>query len=245
MNVAMRIAVLGASGVLGRAVTKAAASHTIVPASRRTGVDVTTGEGLAKAFQGADVVIDATNAMEGARDVLFLGTKRVLEAARDAGVKHFVGISIVGIDDGPVDYYRVKVEQEKVIEQSPIPWSFLRATQFHDLVPRFVKGALGVVPIPSGWKLQPIDVSEVAAELLRAVEAGPQKRMPDIGGPEVREMIDLARAWHRAKKQTRLIFPFPLPGKVGAFLRSGKLCTERPFGTITFEKWLGDMTHPE
>jgi hypothetical protein len=55
-------------------------------------------------------------------------------------------------------------------------------------------------------------------------------------------MIDLARAWHRAKKQTRMIFPIPIPGKVGAFLRSGKMCTERPFGTITFEKWLDDMT---
>src|SRR5262245_21673229 len=170
-----RVVVLGATGSLGSAVVGklTAAGHDVVAASRRsaTKVDVTTGEGLADALRGADVVVEATNAQAAAREVLVDGTARLLTAARDAGVKHFVGISIVGIDAAPIAYYRTKVEQEKVIEASPVPWTLLRATQFHDLVPRFVSGKLGVVLAPVGWKLQPIDVREVAGMLAAAAAA--------------------------------------------------------------------------
>ncbi len=134
----LRLAVLGGSGSLGQAVTAAAvaAGHTVTAVSRRPpaklpdGVrhvvaDVTTGIGLDAAFAGAEAIIDGTNARANAREVLVEGTKRVLDAAKAAGVPHFVGISIVGIDAAPLAYYKIKVEQEAVIQASPVPWSLL------------------------------------------------------------------------------------------------------------------------
>src|SRR5215813_8845181 len=102
-----RVVVLGGTGSLGSAVASelTAAGNEIVVTSR---------EGLTAAMTGAEVVVDATNAQASAREVLVDGTARVLSAARDAGIKHYVGISIVGIDDAPLAYYRTKVEQEKV-----------------------------------------------------------------------------------------------------------------------------------
>lgn len=240
-----RVVVLGATGSLGRAVVAklTAAGHDVVVASRRgaTKIDVTTGEGLAAALSGADVVVEATNAQDAARDVLVGGTARVLAAARDAGVKHFVGISIVGIDDAPIPYYRTKVEQEQVIAASPVPWTLVRATQFHELIPRLATRRLGVVIAPLGFKLQPIDVREVAGVLAAAAGAAPAGRLPDIGGPEVVPFADLARSWLRAAHKRGLVLPLPVPGATGAFLRSGKMCVpERAIGTVTFAQWLAE-----
>jgi uncharacterized protein YbjT (DUF2867 family) len=239
----VRIVVLGGTGALGRAVVEAAtaAGHHAIGASRSGAVkvDVTTGEGLAEAFAGADVVMDATNALAGAQAVLVDGTRRVLEVAAAAGVKHFVGISIVGIDEAPIAYYRTKVAQEAVIEASPVPWSLLRATQFHELVPRLVGGRLGVVIVPRGAHCQPIDAGEVASILVQAAISGPSKRLPDVGGPELVPFVELARMWRRAARKRRLILAVPVPGAMGRFLRADKLCIPgRNVGTITFAEWL-------
>ncbi len=248
----MQLAVLGGSGSLGGAVTAKAiaAGHHVVAISRsvpkllpdkatHAKADVTTGEGLAQAFAGCDAIIDGTNAMANAKEVLVDGTRRVLEAAKAAGVGHFVGISIVGIDTAPLAYYKTKVAQEKVIEGSPIPWTLLRATQFHDLIPRFVQGKLGVLFAPRGWKLQPIEVGEVAAELIALAAKPAAKRVPDIGGPEVLELAELARKWKRARGKPRLILRVPVPGATGRFLRSGAMCCpDRAVGKITFDAWL-------
>jgi uncharacterized protein YbjT (DUF2867 family) len=242
--------VLGGSGVLGGAVIAAAtgAGHEVVAVSRRApaqlpagarhvAADVTTGDGLAAALAGASVVIDGTNAMANARDVLVGGTERVLAAAQQAGVAHFVGISIVGIDTSPVVYYTIKVEQERVIERSPVPWSLVRATQFHDLVPRFVSGRFGIVAAPIGWSLQPVEVREVAAVLVAAGAAAPAGRLPDVGGPEIVPFGELARMWKRAANQPRLVVPVPVPGARGKFLRSGVMCCADRRGR-TFGAWL-------
>jgi uncharacterized protein YbjT (DUF2867 family) len=248
----MKVAVLGGSGVLGGAVAAiaAAAGHDVITVSRRppqlAGIhhrvaDVVTREGLAAAFAGADAIIDGTNATKHAREVLVDGTRNVLDAAHAAGVAHFVGISIVGIDDSPVAYYRVKVAQERAIADGPVPWSLLRATQFHDLIPRFARGRFGIVIAPCGWRLQPIDVREVAAILVDVAGTGPAKRLPDVGGPEIVPVIELARVWQRAAHVRRLNLHLPLPGVTGAYLRSGQMCTPaRAVGTITFASWLGE-----
>ncbi len=238
-----RVVVLGGTGSLGSAVAAKLADLGVQPviASRRgpTKVDVTTGEGLTAALTGSEAVIDATNALGAARDVLVEGTTRVLAAARDAKVPHYVGISIVGIDDAPLAYYRAKVEQEKVITNGPVPWTLLRATQFHDLIPRLAEGKLGIVLAPRGMKLQPIDVGEVAEVLALAAVSKPAQRLPDVGGPELIPFADLARRWARAAKQRRWVLPFPVPGKTGAFFRSNRLCVpERAVGTRTFDDWL-------
>jgi uncharacterized protein YbjT (DUF2867 family) len=238
-----RVVVLGGTGSLGSAVASelTAAGNEVVVASRRgpAKVDVTTGEGLTAAMTGAEVVVDATNALAAARDVLVHGTERVLAAARDAGIKHFVGISIVGIDDAPLPYYRTKVEQEKLIANGAVPWSLLRSTQFHDLIPRLSEGTWGMVVAPRGMKLQPIDVREVAEVLAVAAVSPPAGRLPDVGGPEVIAFAELARRWARAAHKRRLVLPLPVPGKTGAFLRANKLCVpQRAVGTRTFDEWL-------
>ncbi len=203
--------------------------------------DVTTGEGLAAALAGCDAIIDGTNAMANAHEVLVDGTRRVLEVAKAANVPHFVGISIVGIDTAPIAYYKTKVAQEQVIEASPVPWTLLRATQFHDLIPRFAQGKLGVLFAARGWKLQPIDVREVATVLVELASKPPAKRVPDMGGPEVLELADLARKLKRARGKPRLILRVPVPGATGAFLRSGKMCCpERAVGVRTFDAWLAE-----
>jgi uncharacterized protein YbjT (DUF2867 family) len=242
----MRIVVLGGTGSLGRAIVAAgnAAGHTMVAASRHgeVHVDVATGSGLDQAFRDADVVMDATNAREDAHRVLVEGTARVLDAANTAGVRHFVGISIVGIDDAPLPYYRTKVAQEKVIEASPVPWTLLRATQFHDLIPRLAPRKLGLVLAPLGFRIQPIHVREVASMLVEAAGAGPQKRLTDVGGPAVRDFVDLMRAFKRASHAKGFILPTPVPAARGAFLRSGALCCpDRAVGTISFEQWLAEV----
>jgi uncharacterized protein YbjT (DUF2867 family) len=239
----MRIVVLGGSGSLGQAVGSLAraAGHDAVPVSRRTGVDVVTGAGLGDALAGADVVIDATNALRGARDVLVTGTTRVVEAAHAAGARHVIAVSIVGIDDAPLGYYAVKRAQERVVEASPVPWTLVRATQFHDLIPRLAAGWLGIVLAPRGLRLQPIDVRDVAAVLVGAVAAGPAGRLPDVAGPEVVPYVELARRWTRAAGMRRLIVPVPMLGATGRFLRSGALCNpERAVGTTTFDAWLAE-----
>ncbi|HEY5927291.1 MAG TPA: NAD(P)H-binding protein [Kofleriaceae bacterium] len=240
-----RVVVLGGTGSLGSAVAAelTGSGYDVVVASRRgpTKVDVTTGEGLTAAMTGAEVVVDATNTLAGARDVLVDGTARVLAAARDAGIKHFVGISIVGIDDAPIAYYRTKVEQEKVITNGPVPWTLLRATQFHDLIPKLAVKRLGMIIAPRGMKLQPIDVREVAEVLAVAAASPPAGRVPDVGGPEVIELADLVRRWQRASGATGLVLRLPLPTPTGAFLRSGKLCAmQRGVGTRTFDQWLAE-----
>ena len=249
----MRLVVIGGSGTLGRAVAERAVSsgHDVTVVSRNVpsrltvgathrAADVTTGEGLAKALEGADAIIDACNSLADAESVLVGGTKHVLAAARESGVRHFVGVSIVGIDGAPVGYYRAKVAQERTIAEGGVPWSLVRATQFHELVAWLASGKHGVVLAPIGWSLQPIDVRDVAPALVAAAEAEPAGRLPDLAGPEVRPFRELALSWQRARCKKRLIVPVPIPGKTGRFLRSGAMCNpDRAVGAITFADWLG------
>jgi uncharacterized protein YbjT (DUF2867 family) len=254
---AMKFVVMGANGTLGRAiverltqrghetiaVTRNAPKRAFMKAVLRT-ADVVTGEGVADAVRKADVVINAVNAEKDARTLLVEGTKKLLEACEANDVKHYVAVSIVGIDLVPMKYYAIKLEEEGIVEsQSKTPWSLLRATQFHNLVDMmFARAArFGFVLAPSGAKMQPIDVGEVATALIEAGEKGPNKRLPDLGGPEVLLMKELAQQWLKATKKTRLIMPAPVPGKFGASLRAGGLCApDRALGKRTFSEWATD-----
>ena len=252
----MRIAVMGANGTLGRAVVERAVSrgHDVVAVTRgapkraffravHRSADVVTGEGIADALAGAEVLLNAVNARRGARRLLVEGTKRLLEAAEHAGVGHYMATSIVGIDHVPGAYYGIKLAEEAVVQASKIGWSLLRATQFHDLVDAMFSRSsrYGVVLAPAGARLQPIDVTEVAATLVEAAEAGPKGRLPEIGGPEVVPMRELARQWLDATKRTRLVMPTPMPGQLGKSLRSGALCTpDHAIGKKTFAEWLAE-----
>jgi uncharacterized protein YbjT (DUF2867 family) len=204
--------------------------------------DLATGAGLTEAVEGVDTIIHAASAGLGdsyATDVE--GTQRLVDAAKAAGVKHLIYVSIVGIDQSEFKYYKHKLEAERRIEAAGIPYSILRAPQFHYLIDIILK-MLTKYPIsfvdPS-WKLQPMDESEVAERLVEMVAARPSGRVPDIGGPEIRKVGDLTRAWLAARGLKRLIIPVPFPGALWASWRRGVTTVpDNPYGKITWEQWL-------
>ncbi len=168
----MRIAIVGGNGTLGRPVTAelARGGHEVRVLSRRSEfqVDLTTGAGLTAALAGCDAVVDASNAQKNARAVLVDGSRRLLAAAAAAGVAHHVCVSIVGCDQIPVGYYKVKTEQEKTVTDGPVPWTIVQATQFHELAATALAAAarFRILPVPR-MKVQTI----AAAEVARAVAA--------------------------------------------------------------------------
>lgn len=147
----MRIAIAGGTGTLGRRVAEELRSrgHDVRVLSRSSAeyrVDLTTGEGLGAALEGCHVVIDATNnSSRDAAQTLVAGSRRLLEAERAAGVRHHVGMSIVGCEKVPMGYFQVKAEQERVVEQGPVPWSLVRA-RLSALAP---PGRIVFVPAPA------------------------------------------------------------------------------------------------
>lgn len=247
----MNIAIVGGTGTLGRHVVDQARArgHEARVLSRSSPdfpVDLSTGAGLERALAGVDVVVDASNAQKAAQEVLVKGSRRLLAAEQAAGVGHHVLISIVGIDRTPGRYYAAKVAQERVVQDGPIPWTIVRATQFHELL-GWVFGAVGrfkLLPVPS-VPVQPIAASEAAAILLDAAEDAPRRARIDAAGPEVLDARAAARAW-RAAGHGALQLPIPLPGKLGHALRAGSLTSRDPDlrGTITFARWLAGTVRP-
>jgi nucleoside-diphosphate-sugar epimerase len=134
------------------------------------------------------------------RQVDVEGTRLLLEAAKAAGVSHFMYISIVGIDRIPLPYYKHKLAAERLIEESGVPYSILRAPQFFTLMDDILRNLLRfpVGVYPAGFKFQPIDPGEVAERIVQQVAAGPGGRLAEIAGPEVRNAGELARAWLKA-----------------------------------------------
>lgn len=252
----MAVAVVGGTGVLGRPlVAKLAERGDAVRVLSRTApkklpdgarhhrVDLTSGEGLDEALAGVEVVVDASNeSPRNAGPVLVDGTERLLAVGRRAGVRHHVGVSIVGCDRVPTSYYEVKVRQEEAIAAGEVPWSLLRATQFHSLLAWALGQAGRARLMPTGSaRLQPIEPAVVAARLADVAHAGPAGRLDDVAGPEVRTLTELARAWRRADGRAMLPLPIPMIGKVGRPLREGALCNpDAAAGGATFEQWLED-----
>jgi uncharacterized protein YbjT (DUF2867 family) len=242
----MRIAVAGGTGVVGRHVVEVAGErgHEVVVLTRSEGVDLTTGVGLAGRLGGVDTVIDAsnTNAQKAAAAEAFFGavTRHLLAAEQEVGVGHHIALSIVGIDDVPLGYYQGKRLQERLVAEGGVPWSILRATQFHEFagqVLQYVRiGPFSLVP---RMLSQPIAAVEVGEAFIDLAEAGPSGRVPELAGPEPRQMVDLARELSKARGLGRRVVPVRMPG-AGKQLRSGGLLpkTDGPRGEQTFEEWL-------
>jgi uncharacterized protein YbjT (DUF2867 family) len=203
-------------------------------------VDLTDGEGLDDALAGVEVVVDCSNeSPRGAGPVLVEGTKRLLQAGVAAGVRHHIGVSIVGCDRVPTAYYEVKVEQEKAIAAGELPWSLVRATQFHALIAWTFEqaGRFGVLPTGRA-RLQPVDPRVVADRLATVVKNDPAGRIGDVAGPEVATLSELARAWRRAGHPA-LPLRIPMLGRIGRPLSEGALCApDAAAGGPTFEEWL-------
>ncbi|RSM51100.1 3-beta hydroxysteroid dehydrogenase [Actinoplanes sp. ATCC 53533] len=239
----MKVAVAGGTGLTGRHVIEAlsAAGHESVVLARSAGVDLVTGAGLDAALSGVDATIDVSNVttVRRAAAVGFFerAGRQLLGAAARAGVRHHVALSIVGIDRVSTGYYEGKLRQEEIVRDGAVPWTVLRATQFHEFAEQILERLPGPVAVVPRLKVQPVAVREVAETLVAIAAGEPLKAAPDLAGPRVESLADMARRLVRTGTvRRRPVLPLWLPGPMahGGLLPTGP----GPRGTQTFEQWL-------
>jgi uncharacterized protein YbjT (DUF2867 family) len=241
----MKIAVAGGTGVAGRWTVEAlrADGHEPIVITRSAGADLVTGAGLDAALAGVDAVIDATNTKSSgkrASSEFFEATARTLmRTAAVAGVRHIVALSIIGLERVPYGYYQGKLRQEKVLQESPVPVSILRAAQFHEFPGQYLAKMPGPVVVVPRWRAQPVAAREVGAALAR-IAAGEPVAMSELAGPREEIMADMIRQVVRARGDRRLVVSVRLPGAAGRAMASGDGLPDRPGlrGTQTFADWV-------
>lgn len=246
----MRIAVAGGTGMVGKHVVARVREqgHEAVVLSRGSGQDLTTGAGLDEALAGVDVVIDCSNVMSptARASVRFFesATRNLLAAEERAGVRHHVVLSIVGIDRVDYGYYAGKRRQEELALAGPVPVTVLRATQFHEFAGQVMAAVKGPVAYVPKMLTQPVAAGEVAAELVRLASGEPQGMAPEIAGPEVHQLADLARRLLQATGSRRRLVATRFPGKGGKAMASGECLPTGagPRGKVTFDEWLAAAT---
>jgi uncharacterized protein YbjT (DUF2867 family) len=246
----MRIAVAGGTGAVGRHVVDVVRErgHEAVVVSRSQGVDLVSGEGVLEAVRGADAVVDVASVQtrDSTASEEFFGsvTRGLLDAEQRESVGHHVALSIVGIDAAPEAYYAGKVLQERLVAEGVVPWTILRATQFHEFAQQ-IHGAVAVGPVRlvPRMRSQPVAAREVAERLVELVEAGPSGRVADLGGPEERRMVDMVRAYARRIGARGPVVQVPLPGAFGRAMRDGSLVAgpAADHGRQTFDEWLAAL----
>jgi uncharacterized protein YbjT (DUF2867 family) len=199
-------------------------------------VDYRTGTGFDRALDGVDTIVHCATSFRSEARL----AERVVTAARENGSPHLVYVSIVGVDRVPISYYRGKLTAERAIQESGLPYTIQRATQFHDLIRVLLAGISysPIVAVPA-LPFQPVDTDEVADRLADLANGRPVGRAPDIAGPEVLSFPELARIYLRATGRHRLVAPIRLPGRTfGAFRRGGHTNPEQAVGEITFAEYL-------
>jgi len=168
----------------------------------------------------------------------------LLELARDANIGHFVYISIVGIEGVAYPYYRIKIAAETLVREGMVPWSILRATQFHsfmELTLRAFARLPGMLAIPFGWQFQPVESREVARRVVDIVLDKPAGMLPDFGGPQVLDFRSIAESWLAARKERRRLMNLWLPFKASRQVAEGRLtCPEHKDGLVTFDQYLAE-----
>jgi uncharacterized protein YbjT (DUF2867 family) len=259
-----RILVTGGTGTLGRHLVPRLreAGCRVRVLSRRTrdaadGVeyvigDLATNEGIEAAVDGAAIIVHCAGTVKGDEDK----TRALVQAASRAGTPHLVYISVVGADRIPVvsgvdramfGYFAAKLSAERVVAGSGLPWTTLRATQFHDAMLTTARqtARLPVIPVPAGFRFQPVDAGEVADRLAELALGTPAGLVPELAGPRVYEMADLVRSYLRATGKHRLILPVRFPGKAARAVRAGaNLAQDRAVGLRTWEDFLaGQVGH--
>ena len=234
----MKILVTGGTGSLGAPTVTllTGAGHDVRVLSRKPGGfvgDLGSGAGLAEALAGVDTVLHlATSA--NAKDVA--QTRNLVDASVTAGGSHVVYISIVGVDEVPYPYYRAKLNCERIIEESGIPFTILRATQFHSFIAMLIRlqrrsPVILAVDVPD----QPIAVDEVAERLVELIAAGPSGRVADIGGPEQLRLRDAIATWQAAAGTHKPVWMLRFVGKTIRAFKDGRHMTALPgFGRETF-----------
>lgn len=244
----MKITVMGASGQIGSKVVALLkeAGHETVAASRDTGADVLSGAGLAEALTGSDVLVDVVNSPDFSDGpVLEFFTKsatNLVGAAKRTGVKHYVALSIVGCDGLPDSgYMRAKVAQERIITASGLPYTIVRATQFHEFAEAITASLTvdGVVHAPEGL-IQPMAGAEVAAAVSRAAQAAPVGGIVNIGGPEIMTFARLAELAQSHSGGNLPIVVDPAAVYFGTKVGDTGLVTgaDATLATTSLEEWL-------
>jgi uncharacterized protein YbjT (DUF2867 family) len=242
----VRVAVAGGTGLAGRLVVSALsdAGHIPVVLARATGVDITTGVGLNAALAAVDVVIDVSNVatLRKKDSIAFFeaGTTRLLEAGAQAGVRHHVVLSIVGVDLVDFGYYIGKRRQEALALAGGRPVSILRATQFHEFAGQLLDRGHGPIAVTPRMQIQPVAAQEVADALVALATGPPVGMAPELGGPEQRELSELVRAVRSARGSRKLVLPVRVPGAAGRAMSAGALVLkgDGPRGRQTFDEWL-------
>jgi uncharacterized protein YbjT (DUF2867 family) len=255
------ILVTGGTGTLGRLVVRRLgdAGYKVRVLSRRSHEaeagtefmigDLATGEGIEPAVDGVETIVHLAGSAKGDEDK----TRDLVRAASSqTRLPHLVYISVVGAERIPIysrvdramfGYFASKRAAEKVVEYSGLPWTTLRATQFHDLILMVAKqtAKLPVIPVPAGFRFQPVDTGEVASRLVELTLGEPAGLVPDMGGPRVYGAAELLRSYLQASMRQRLIVPVWLPGKAAGEFRAGaNLAPEQAVGHRTWEEFLAE-----
>ncbi|WP_400995010.1 SDR family oxidoreductase [Agromyces sp. GXQ0307] len=243
----MKIVVIGGTGLIGSRVVSALAEHghEAVAASPNSGVNTLTGEGVADALAGADVVVDVSNSPSFADDDVMAffttSTRTLLDTERAAGVGHHVALSIVGAELLPDSgYLRAKVAQERLIADSGQPYTIVRATQFYEFAVRIADEATadGVARVSTGF-MQPIAAADVSAAVARAAASAPRNGTLEIGGPEKLPMAEFIRRGLAAHGDSREVVASPDSPYFGTLLHGDEL-TPGPgaeLSTTSFDEW--------
>ncbi|AQA01107.1 LysR family transcriptional regulator [Mycobacterium sp. MS1601] len=244
-----RIAVVGATGLIGTQVVALleAGGHTVAAVSRASGVDVLTGSGVDEALAGAEVLVDVLNSPSfedgPVLDFFSTSTAVLVAAARRAGIAHYVALSIVGVDRLPDSgYMRAKVVQENVIVESGMPYTIVRATQFHEFTAMITEGLIidGEVRAPDA-RIQPIASAAVAARVAEAAVAQPLNGVVNIGGPDTITFAEMARLVLTAQGRDLPVLVDPAASYFGARVDANSLVTAGDAGLMgqRFADWLG------
>jgi uncharacterized protein YbjT (DUF2867 family) len=244
----MKIVVIGGTGLIGSKVVTCLneEEHEAVPASPDTGVNTLTGEGLAEVLEGASVVVDVSNSPsfedEPVMEFFTTSTTNLLAAEAEAGVRHHVALSVVGTDRlTESGYFRAKIAQEELIEDSTIPYSIVHATQFFEFVKSIADEATDGDTVRLAHVLiQPMAADDVAAAVCEIVQRPPAEGIIEIAGPEEFRLDELIRQSLTAKGDPRTVVADPKARYFGAELGERTLLPTNALhvGEIRFKDWL-------
>jgi uncharacterized protein YbjT (DUF2867 family) len=256
--VTSRILVTGGTGTLGSRVAARLrdSGRQVRVLSRRPhdgtdGVEYVTGdlqknEGIEAAVAGATVIVHCAGRAKGDDEA----TGNLVRAAARAGSPHLVYISVIGADRVPVTsaidramfgYFASKLGAERAVTGSGLPWTTLRAAQFHESLLAVARqmSKLPVLPVPAGFRFQPVSADEVAARLVELALGTPAGLVPGIAGPRVYTMAELLRVYLRARGKRRPMLPVPVPGRAARAVRAGVLLLAgRAVGTMSWEDYV-------
>ena len=244
----MKTVIIGGSGLIGKKLTALLrqAGHEVLAASPSTGVDTVTGQGLAEALAGAEVVVDVSNSPsfedEAVMRFFQASTAHLVAGAAEAGVRHLVALSVVGSERLPTSgYFRAKLAQEALIEAAGLPHTIVRATQVFEFLTAIAQGGTdGNTVRATSATLQPIAADDVAAALARVVTEAPLDGRCEIAGPEALPLDDLLRRRLRAAGDPREVIRDDSASYFGAPIDDGSLTPRHGawLGGTSLAQWL-------